>query len=284
MDSLEKALEKSTKVPYPSPGAGLPEAEVADSDMELDQTVEDSDLSTATETVDQQAKPQYKAFSRKVIRDNRLVAALHSDMIADSYRMLRARVLKRMKAQGACSLGISSGLVGEGKTLTAANLAISMGLDPNHSTLLIDLDLKRPAVQSRFSLNVERGLTDYLGGNVSLQECLVKTDIGRLTILPAGRKCLNSSELLSSTAMTELMRDLKEQHNQSIIICDLPPLLMSDDALVALLHIDASLLVVREGQTKVQEIRRCMELLSDHEFIGTILNDSKNQLKPAYPY
>ena len=221
----------------------------------------------------------------KHLHRNRLVAAEYCNPIADTYRILRARVLKQMVSQGLRSLGICSAIDGEGKTITAANLAISLSLDTRYSTILIDLDLKNPSVQTLFSFEADFGLVDYLGGGgMNLQDCIIQTDIEHLRLLPAGRRCLNSSELISSRLMTDLLKQLRKQNDQHIIICDLPPILVSDDALVALSQIDACLLIVREGRTKVQDIRRCIDLISESHLIGTVLNDSNDHFNIAKYY
>ncbi len=84
--------------------------------------------------------------------------------------------------------------------------------------------------------------------------------------------------------MADLMKQLKEQKNHCIIICDLPPILVSDDALVALSYIDASLLVVREGRTNIRDIQRCLDLMSESQLIGTVLNDSNDHFTTAKYY
>jgi len=217
------------------------------------------------------------------LQSNRLVAGLMRDNLADIYRMLRAQVLKRLRATDGSSVAICSANVGEGKTLTAANLAISIALEPTHTVLLVDLDLRRPRIQEYFGLEkVEVGLCDYLEGNADLADAFANPGINGLVLLPVRRRLANSSELLSSPRMQHLLAELKTRYSDRIVIYDLPPLLASDDSLVVLPHIDASLLVVREGVTREGEIQKSLRLLDNHNLLGTVLNDS-SETNP-HPY
>ncbi len=222
------------------------------------------------------------AVSPDTLAKHRLIAAETGNGIADRYRMLRAQVLRRLSASGKRSLGICGAGPNAGKSLTAANLAISTALDPNCTVLLVDFDLRRPTQQKYFDLNPGPGLVDYLNGGVELSECLVALDIGRLVLLPAGLPVRNSSEVLASPRVAELMHELGSRYPDRIVIYDLPPLLSGDDALVALQYIHATLLVVREGQTQAGEIQTCLSLLKDHNLFGTVLNCSRDE--NMYPY
>lgn len=209
------------------------------------------------------------------LQSNRLVAGQMRDNVADVYRMLRAQVLKRLRAIDGSSVAICSANVGEGKTLTAANLAISMALEPNHTVLLVDLDLRRPRIQEYFGLEkVEVGLCDYLEGDADLADAFTNPGINGLVLLPVRRRLVNSSEILSSPRMELLLSELKGRYSDRIVIYDLPPLLVSDDSFVVLPHIDASLLVVRDGATRAGEIQGSLRLLDNHNLLGTVLNDS----------
>jgi len=191
------------------------------------------------------------------LQSNRLVAGLMHDRLADIYRILRAQVLRSLRETDSSTVAICSANSGEGKTLTAANLAISIALEPNQTVLLVDLDLRRPRIQEYFGLKeVEAGLCDYLDGKADLADAFANPGIHGLVLLPVRRRLINSSELLSSPRMQHLLSELKGRYSDRIVIYDLPPLLATDDSLVVLPHIDTSLLVVREGVTRAGEIQR----------------------------
>jgi capsular exopolysaccharide synthesis family protein len=221
------------------------------------------------------SETRVEKVSTDQLHSNRLVAGMMLDNLADTYRLLRAQVLKRLQADGGSTVAVCSANTGEGKTLTAANLAISMAMDPNHTVLLVDLDLRRPRIQQYFGIGkIAAGLCDYLEGNAELSDALINPGIDGLVLLPVRRALVNSSELLSSPRMLHLLSELKGRYSDRVVIYDLPPLLATDDSLVVLPHIDASLLVVREGGTRAGEIQRSMRLLDNHNLLGTVLNGS----------
>ncbi len=208
------------------------------------------------------------------LRERRVVTATLRDPHADRFRMLRAQVLQRLDSCAGSTLGVCSPNPQEGKTLTAVNLAVSLAMDVNHTVLLVDLDLRQPSLSEYFGLNDNFGLSDYLSGQSELSDCLVNPGITRLVLLPAGRALHNSSEMLSSPKMVQLAQELKTRYPDRLVIYDLPPLLASDDSMVFLPQIDASLLVVQEGKTRAGEIRRALDLLGDSNLLGTVLNQS----------
>lgn len=214
-------------------------------------------------------------ISAGVLRANRLVSADIEDHRADVFRMLRTRVLQRLEATGKNTLAVCSGNAGEGKTLVACNLAISLARHIRHSVLLADLDLRSPGVHKCFGLPTNPGLVDILKGRNSLSECLVSPGIPRLALLPQYGPVQNSSELLAEPRMASLAMELKRQDPHRIVIYDLPPLLLADDPLVCLRYADAMLLVIQEGRTKRSAVERSVELVGDTEILGIVLNDSR---------
>ena len=125
-------------------------------------------------------------------------------------------------------------------------------------------------------------MSDYLFGQVQLSECLINPGIERLILPPGGNAIQNSSEALTSPQMTKLAQELKARYPDRFVIYDLPPLFSSDDAMVFLPQIDATLLVVREGATRASGIQRSVNLLQDRNLIGTVLNGSAEE--NFFPY
>jgi len=220
------------------------------------------------------AMTRIEPVSAATLRDKRIIAGFAHDPRADLFRMLRAQVLQKLAVSGGTTLGICSPNPGEGKTLIAANLAVSMAMDANHTVFLADLDLRRPSLADCFGLTMQVGLSDYLFDGAPLSDCLVNPGIDRLVLLPAGRAMNNSSEALTSPQMVNLARELKTRYPDRFVIYDLPPLLSSDDALVFLPQVDATLLIVREGKTRTGEVQRAIELLDERNLLGTVLNRS----------
>jgi capsular exopolysaccharide synthesis family protein len=220
----------------------------------------------------------------KVLKKNRIVAGFAHDPHADIFRVLRAQTLKHLQEVRGTTIGVCSPNPGVGKSLVAANLAVSLALGVDHTVLLVDADLRRPNMQNYFGLDHGPGLTDHLLLDVDLPECLINPGIERLVLLPVGTPVQNSSEVLGSPKMLSLANELKTRYPDRFIVYDLPPLLAGDDALVALPRLDGCLLVVEEEKTRTQELQRALDLMTDGKLIGTVLNKSKSKTEYHYYY
>lgn len=218
-----------------------------------------------------------------VLKGNHVIAGLGPGSVADAYGLLRTRVLQRMRQNSWNSVAITSPNAGDGKTLTAVNLAISLAREVNHSVLLVDLDLRRPSVHKYFGYEPAKGLNDYVSNDTPLNEILFNPSIERLVVLPNRKPIANSSEVLSSPRMIELVTELKTRYPERLVIFDLPPILATDDALAFSPYIDAVLLVVEEGKTKRDDLVRAGELLADVNMLGSVLNRAEQPgLGPYY--
>lgn len=228
------------------------------------------------------AKTRVVPTDGEALRERRVVAPLLHEELADTFRILRTQVVQKLEACGASTLAITSPGAGEGKTLTAVNLAISLSAYADRFVLLVDLDLRRPGVHRLFEIAPDVGLTDYLSRDVPLADCLVSPGIERLVLLPVGAPLLTSSETLASPKMADLAGELKNRYADRIVLYDLPPLLLTDDALVFLRLVDACLLVFEEGATRQADIERAMELLDGINVIGTVLNKARHTATRRY--
>lgn len=207
------------------------------------------------------------------LRSNRIVAAHPQSPYADAFKILRTQILQRMKENGWKTLAVTSPNAGEGKTLTALNLAASMAMEISHTVLLVDTDLREPGVAGLLGIDGDRGLADYLLDDAPLEELLVHPEpLDHLVVLPAGRSVINSAELLNSPNMAQLVQDLRNRYPERIVVFDLPPVLQAADALAFAPNVDAILLVFEEGRTSQEDAQRTVELLEGHAIIGTVLN------------
>jgi capsular exopolysaccharide synthesis family protein len=170
-------------------------------------------------------------------------------------------------------LAVTSPGTGEGKSLTALNLAISIAMEIGHTVLLVDANLRHPSVHTQLGLSGEPGLSDYLLDNLPLNELFVHPKgVDHLTLLPGGRPLQNSAEMLNSPKMSRLVDELKSRYAGRIVIFDLPPVLTAADAMAFAPYVDATLLVVEEGKSQRKEIEHALELLSSTNVLGTVLN------------
>jgi len=229
-----------------------------------------------TRTDNSAARTQSIMLDDAVLRENRIITGLEPGDFTESYNILRTQILQRFKENSWNVLGVTSPGSGEGKTLTAINLAISIAREVDYSVLLVDANLRHPWMLEHFGLSQQKGLSDYLVDDVPLSELLIQSSrIAHLTLLPAGRPLANSAEMLNSPRMAELVREMKSRYHSRIIIFDLPPVLTSADALAFSPYVDAALLVIEDGQTQKQDLERAVELLGNTNIVGTVLNKAE---------
>jgi Mrp family chromosome partitioning ATPase len=197
------------------------------------------------------------------------------DPRVEAYRQLRSQVLDSMKRHNWTTLAITGANESAGKTLTAVNLAISISQEVNQTVLLVDLDLRGPSVHSTLGIDVELGIIDHLVHGEPIEKLLINPGYPRLVVLPGLPQEHQASEVLSSPEMKTLLSDITGRYPDRIIIFDLPPLLRNDDAMVFAPNADACLLVVEDGVTTADEIKRSMQLLKHARIMGTVLNKAQ---------
>ncbi len=215
--------------------------------------------------------------SRLKMRKNRVITGFDPCEFTDAYKMLRTQVLQRLNENDWNVLAVTSPGNGEGKSLTALNLAASIAMEIHHTVLLVDANLRHPSLHEHLGLPVGPGLNDYLTKDAALGDLLIHPKgIDHLSFLPGGAAMLNSAEMLSSHKMSHLVDELKNRYAGRIIVFDLPPVLSAADALAFAPYVDAALLVVEEGKTSRQEVGNALELLSNTNVLGTVLNKAGN--------
>lgn len=216
------------------------------------------------------------------LRESRIVAGEEGQPIAESFKILRTHILQRMKAKGQMSLAVTSPQKGQGKSVIAVNLAVSMAREVDLRVLLVDLDLRRPSVHRIFGVDARRGLSDFLLHNAPLDDLFFNPGIERLCVLPAGRPTTLSSEMLLSPQARSFAAALRSQYASVVVIFDLPPLLSTDDVIAFLPNLESVLLVVEERKTRRQDVARSLELLRGSDLVGTVLNNSTLQAHSYY--
>jgi capsular exopolysaccharide synthesis family protein len=193
-----------------------------------------------------------------------------------------------MRSNNWRTLLVTSVGAGEGKTLTASNLALSLSRDVNQSVVLVDLDLQRSKVAQYFGFDVEidNGIGDYLNGNVEIPEVIyTPKGMERISVIPNREPVENSSDLLSGPRMKQLLEWLQQQSDRTIVIFDMPPIMASDDVLAFCPEVDAVLFVATQGQTERDLLKKAMDLLGDNNLLGVVLNKSDDTRdRDAYGY
>ena len=199
------------------------------------------------------------------------------------YKMLRTQVLRRLDKLGVNSLAVVGAAADTGKTLTAINLAVAIAADPGRTSLLIDLDLRKPSIHRRFGLELEVGVDDCLRGDRPLGDAMVRIEgYERFVLLPARERSLDSSELLSARRTEEMIVEMRSRYSDRVLVFDLPPVPQADDVLAFARQVQAALIVVGEGRTRRDELLRTIELLRDVPIIGTVLNGTRERVDSYY--
>jgi capsular exopolysaccharide synthesis family protein len=214
--------------------------------------------------------------------DPLLVAASapHS-LAAEQYRTLRTRLVQLEEGRARRVLLVTSPAKGDGKSITAANLALTMAQEFNRKVVLIDADLRRPTVHSLFGIPDQPGLVDVLGGSALLQDALVLLPDVHLAVVPAGRAPAQPAELLGSAAMRRILEALRSRFDR--VIVDVPPVIPLADVGVLAPQCDGVLLVVRAGVTPKPLIERALNAFEGERLLGVVLNESGGG-EPEYGY
>ncbi len=222
------------------------------------------------------SKINHVQTDESILRENKVLTAIDDESIIDTYRLLRTRVQTRMRQNNWKTIGITSAGKNDGKTLTAINLGISIAMKQNVTVVVVDADLRNPSIHNVFGFKPQAGIGDYLTSDISIDDILVNPGIDRLAIVPGNNRTQASSELLSSPKMARLVKELRTRFPTRIVIFDLPPVLVGDDVVAFAPNLDAALLVVEEGSTESDKLKKSIELLENVEIIGTVLNKSKD--------
>ena len=204
--------------------------------------------------------------------------------LAEDLRALKQRLMNRMKffsldvnrtpGRRQNVIMVSSSWAGEGKTFTAANLALSLTLEDRVNVMLIDGDVIRPSVHSLFGVDGNTGLTDYLRVRDSnLSPYLWRAENAPLTILPAGGAVQAPRELFRSDDMSRFIYDVSSRFSDRLVIVDTPPLLVTAEAPVLANHADQILLVVQASRTSQTAVENALESVrKDHVGLHSFLS------------
>jgi capsular exopolysaccharide synthesis family protein len=203
--------------------------------------------------------------------DGRLVAALaHQAPAAERYRLLRTRIKRAENGRNMRAIIVTSPAKGDGKSLTAANLALTMAQELHQRVLLLDGDLRRPSVAQLFGLPEGPGLSEVLMGASDLDGALVHLADQHLTVLTAGAPAAQPAELLGSTSMRRVLEHLRARFDR--IIIDVPPIGPLADVHVLSPLADGLLMVVRAGMTPKPAIEQALSGLDMGKVLGLVLN------------
>lgn len=173
---------------------------------------------------------------------------------------------------------VTSALAGEGKSFTAANLAMSMVTELDRTVLLVDADVARPSLAHILGFEPHEGLLDVLDGQVGLQDVLLSTNIDKLTILPSGAPRPRATELLASDGMRGLLEEMASRYSDRIVIFDSPPLLLTTEASVLASQMGQIVLIVRADITPRSAVQRSLDSIAAHPAKFVVLNQVNQKI------
>jgi capsular exopolysaccharide synthesis family protein len=200
----------------------------------------------------------------------------------EQFRSLRTRILQAGERLQMRVFVITSAGVGEGKTLTALNLAWLLAQAEGVRALIIDSDLRQPCATDYLGIDAPVGLSDVLGGELGLEQAIVRLDPAGLFLLPGGRARDDVAELLTGPTFARLIADARRMFDY--IIIDAPPLGIFSDANVLISRADGALLVVRSGKTRYALVDKLLEQLPKERILGVVLNRANETLDSTASY
>ena len=216
---------------------------------------------------------------QRMQRAGLLVPGQPRSQLEEEFRIIKRPLLENVRSEGpmrpnrANLIMVTSAMPGEGKTQTALNLATSIAMELDHTVLLVEADVLRPSALARIGVQADKGLLDLLESpSTELSDVLLKTNIPKLTLLPAGTASSRSTELLASGAMDRLLEELATKYTDRIVIFDTPPLLSTTESRVLASHVGQVLMVSEASRTPVDMIRRAYATIENHPVVLGVLN------------
>jgi capsular exopolysaccharide synthesis family protein len=214
--------------------------------------------------------------------DPRLVSlAAPASFAAEQYQGLRLTVERLARTREAKVIAISSPAAGDGKTVTAINLAGALARGSDERVLLIDADLRRPAIAKQLGLvGVTSGFTEALTDLVPLRDVVTRIDSFNLDVVPAGRVRAGISQTLRSPHLEEFLVQARQQY--AYVVVDTPPLLPVFDAALLAKFVDGVLLVVSANQTPRKLLGEALNMLDASKVLGIVFNRDERPLFGYY--
>jgi exopolysaccharide/PEP-CTERM locus tyrosine autokinase len=236
--------------------------------------------------------------SQPNVEDGRQVLAIHGlglegfispqterSRTAEEFRMIKRPLLQRAFSDQTTPgehpnlIVVTSSVAGEGKTFTSLNLAISIAMELDRTVLLVDADLANPGLSRLLKAQDLPGLTErLLDDTVDLKDLLQRTDVPKLTLLPAGRRHRRSTELLASNAMKSLLDELATRYPDRVVLFDSPPLLATSEASVLAEQAGQVCLVVESATTPQFLVKEALSLVSHQDRVSLVLNKTRDEL------
>ena len=203
---------------------------------------------------------------------------------AENFKILKSEILFPKNGKAPKTIMVTSAFPGEGKTFVAANLAVSLALGINEHVLLVDCDLRNPALNKMLGYSNTEGLHEYLTGKRRLSELIIRTRIKKLSLLVGGKPSSNPGELLSSKKMRDFLQVLKERYQDLFIILDATPTQVTAETSVLANYVDGIVFVVMAGKSPREAIEKSIEKLGRKKILGIVFNGYRRSYKSYHKY
>jgi capsular exopolysaccharide synthesis family protein len=205
------------------------------------------------------------------------------DPISEAYRTVRNSIKFVILDKPAKSFLVTSSNEGEGKSVSAANLGISIAYE-GKKVLIIDTDLRRPTIHELFEVSNSIGITTVLAKEARAADAIIKTEIEGLSILASGPIPPDPGGMVESEKMRQLVKDLTQQYD--IVILDSPPVLVANDAIILAGYVDSSVFIIESGRTTRRALFQAKDLLKQARIqpAGMLLNKLKTGRSGYYSY
>lgn len=204
------------------------------------------------------------------------IMTLNPQASANPFDILRTKVYLMMQENGWSRLAVTSPNKSCGKTTTACNLAVGFSRQRELNTMLFDMDLRRPNVATLMGQKPSHGIRDVLNGDISAQDQMLRLRSNVALSMARGPMSDPTQVMLAATT-SQLFDDIQEQFSPDVMIFDLPPMLVTDDARAFLKNVDCALIVARADQTRLGQLDTCEREVSEHtNVLGVVLNNCRH--------
>lgn len=294
MSTIEKALAKKKQVSIDNQKNSLSNSE----------TVSSSTLETASDHMVDSPNQELSSGKSSISKNDTIIlngdslknrgfiySPDSSHHIQEEFRHIKRKLLNNAFGATAKTLKhsnlimVSSSNPNEGKTFISINLALSIALEQDKTVLLVDADVLRPSLHKELDFDHKQGLLEYLLDEVnSLSDVIYNTNVPNLKLIPAGKPHYLTNELLASSKMETLAKELAERYPDRVVIFDSPPILGVTETPVLSSLVGQAVIVVEESSTKLEDVKKSVSLLNEEIALGLVMNKTITSKKDGYGY
>lgn len=296
MSTIEKALAKKKQSLEESRNDGAKELTA---NLEQSSSQNSNEIEPSTQAIASFSSEKENSFDKEtiVLSDEHLTkkgfiySSNSAHHIQEEFRHIKRKLINNAFGPAAKTLKhsnlimVSSSNPNEGKTFVSINLALSIALEQEKTVLLVDADVLRPSLHRELQFESKQGLLEYLSDEVSsLSDVIYNTNVPNLKLIPAGKPHHLTNELLASTKMATLAKELAQRYPDRIVIFDCPPILGVTETPVLSSLVGQAIVVVEESKTKLEHVKKAVSQLDEDIAVGFVMNKTVRSKKDGYGY